>query len=164
MFTAPRLAAALAAATLVAVPAAAQSPEFRTDDLPGATIHRATAQPHRTDTVELTLAPAGQDGSRLEYKVHMAAGDVLLYSLATSAPLVAEFHGESDANKAVMFYREDPAASATYGHLVAPMTGIHGWYLANTGDVPVAVRLNFSGNYAVTPGVIELRPRPRETP
>ena len=37
----------------------------------------------------------------------MVAGDVLLYALAASAPVVAEFHGESDANKAVIFYRED---------------------------------------------------------
>ena len=94
----------------------------------------------------------------------MVAGDVLLYALAASAPVVAEFHGESDANKAVIFYREDAAATASYGHLVAPMTGIQGWYLANTGDVPVAVRLTLSGQYTVTPGVIELRPRPRQSP
>ncbi|HSJ78980.1 MAG TPA: hypothetical protein VK913_09640 [Erythrobacter sp.] len=159
MFTASRLAVALAATTLVALPASAQSPEFRTDDLPGMTIHSATEVAHRSDTVELTLAPRGQTGSRLEYKVHMAAGDVLLYSLATSAPLVAEFHGESDANKAVMFYREEPAATESHGHLVAPMTGVHGWYISNEQDVPVAVRLTLAGHYEMTPGLIELRPR-----
>jgi len=155
---------ALTSATLLAMPVSAQSPEFRSDDLPPAPIHRATTEVYRTDTVELTLAPVGEQGARLEYKVHLAAGDALLYALAASAPVVAEFHGESDANKAVMFYREEAATEASYGQFVAPMTGVHGWYLANPHDVPVTVRLTLSGNYAVTPGLIELRPRPQQAP
>ncbi len=43
----------------------------------------------------------------------MQAGHVLLYALAAS-PVVAEFHGELDANKAGMFYREEAATAKSY--------------------------------------------------
>lgn len=105
--------------------------------------------------IELTLAPKSEPGSRVEYKVHMRAGDVLLYALATSQPLLAEFHGESDANKAVMFYREQGSTSESYGQFVAPMTGVHGWYLANEQETPVSIRITLSGYYALEPGLIE---------
>jgi hypothetical protein len=147
---------ALIALVFAASPLAAASPEFRSDDLPGATIHRAADQVHRSDTIELTLAPATQSGSRLEYKVHMEAGNVLLYALAASDAVVSEFHGESDANKAVMFYREEPATAESYGQFVAPMTGVHGWYLANQSSAPVAIRLTISGYYTPTPGLITI--------
>src|SRR5690606_18163625 len=104
MFLRLKIATALALAAMAGPQAFAQSPEFRTSDLPGMTIHRSTPEMHRSETIELTLAPTGQPGSRLEYKVHMVAGDVMLYALAASAPIVSEFHGESDVNKAVMFY------------------------------------------------------------
>ena len=156
MFPAFKLTAATAIAALAAGPLAAQSPEFRAADLPGSNIHRAADSMFASDTVEITLAPAGAPGARVEYKVHMAAGEVLVYALSASAPVVSEFHGESDANKAVMFYQEDAAISDGYGQFVAPMTGVHGWYLANRGDVPVTIRLTLSGYYTVTPGLIPI--------
>jgi hypothetical protein len=139
-----------------AVPLGAASPEFRSDDLPGATIHRANERAYRTETIELPLAAKGQPGSRLEYKVHMKAGAALLYTLAASDPVVAEFHGEADANKAVMFYREEKAAKDSHGQFVAPMQGVHGWYLSNEQPVPVTVRLTISGYYELTPGLIPI--------
>ena len=147
---------ALLAAGVFASPAIAQSPEFRSDDLSGTAIHRASEQIYRSEIVELTLAPVSSPGSRLEYKVHMKAGDALLYALAASDPVVSEFHGESDSNKAVMFYREEAAAMESYGQFVAPMSGIHGWYLANQQTVPVSVRLTISGYYTLTPGLITI--------
>ena len=155
------LTSVLACAALAALPASAQSPEFRSSDLPHTNIHREADTIFASDTVEITLAPAGQPGARVEYKVHMAAGAVLVYALAASGPVVSEFHGESDANKAVMFYLEEPATAQTYGQFIAPATGIHGWYLANNQHEAVTVRLTFSGYYTVTPGLIELRPRPQ---
>lgn len=147
---------ALAALGVAASPLAAQSPEFRSSDLPGTMVHSSAEQAHRSDSIELALAPAGQPGSRLEYKVHMQAGDVLLYALSASEPVVSEFHGESDANKAVMFYREEPATAQSFGQFVAPMSGVHGWYLANQQETPVAVRLTISGYYTLTPGLITI--------
>lgn len=155
MFTKHRLLFAMTA-FMLAQPASAQSPEFRSDDLPGATIHRAAEHMYRSDTIDLTLAPASQPGSRLEYKVHMKAGDALLYAIAASGPVVSEFHGESDANGAVMFYREEDATNESYGQFVAPMEGVHGWYLANRQETPVSVRLTISGYYSLTPGLITI--------
>lgn len=48
---------ALALTTLLGLPASDQSPELRTDDLPGMSIHRSADQMHRADAVELALAP-----------------------------------------------------------------------------------------------------------
>ena len=141
---------------LLAAPLVAASPELRSDDVPGATIHRATELAHRSDVIELQLAAKGQPNSRLEYKVHMQAGSALLYSLAASDPVISEFHGESDANKAVMFYREETAAKDSHGQFVAPMKGVHGWYLSNEQPVPVTVRLTISGYYELTPGLIPI--------
>jgi hypothetical protein len=148
-----RLALLLAA---IASPLAAASPELRSDDLPGSTIHRSVERAFRTDVIELPLAAKGQPGSRLEYKVHMKDGAILLYSLAAGTPVVAEFHGESDANKAVMFYREENAAQQSHGQFVAPMTGVHGWYLSNEQPVAVTVRLTISGYYELAPGLIPI--------
>lgn len=146
---------ALGAAALASHLSAA-SPEFRSDDIPGATIHRASDGTYRTEVIELPLAAKGQPNSRLEYKVHMKAGDVLLYGLSAGTPVISEFHGEGDANKAVMFYREETAATDSHGQFVAPMTGVHGWYLSNEQAVPVTVRLTISGYYQPTPGLIKI--------
>jgi len=156
MPTNPKLCLAVAFASVLAAPVSAQSPEFRSSDLPGTAIHRPQPHTMQSGSIELTLQPQGQPGSRLEYKVHMQAGDAILYQLNASAPLVSEFHGESDANKAVMFYTEDAAISESYGQFVAPMTGVQGWYLANRQDVPVSVRLTISGYYTATPGLIPI--------
>lgn len=134
----------------------AASPEFRSDDLPGAVIHRASDAAAQTEIIELPLAAKGQPHSRLEYKVHMQAGDVLLYSFAASAPVISEFHGEGDSNKAVMFYREEKATGESHGQFVAPMTGVHGWYFSNENTVPVTIRLQISGHYKVEPGLIQI--------
>jgi len=151
-----KLRLAVMLASVCAAPLSAQSPEFRSADLPGAVVHRGQTGPSRSDTFELTLAARSQPGSRLEYKVHMQAGDAMLYQFTATQPVVAEFHGESDANKAVMFYQEDAAISDGYGQFAAPMTGVHGWYFANRNDVPVTIRLTISGYYAVTPGLIPI--------
>lgn len=142
----------------LAAPATAQQkppPEFRSTDLPHVVVEKKHGQPFRTDVIEIPLAAAKQLGSRTEYKVSMKAGDALVYSLTASKPVVSEFHGESDANKAVMFYREETATTATHGQFVSPMGGAHGWYLANTHDTPITVRLQLSGYYTVEPGLIK---------
>lgn len=157
----PRHGTALAVAVALAAPVGGQSPEFRSDDLQMPAIHRAQGHPASSDTIELALAPRTEGGSRLEYKVHMQAGDALFYRLESSHPVVSEFHGESDANRAVMFYREDTATAQSHGQFVAPMTGVHGWYLANRNDEPVTIRLTISGYYTLEPGLIPIaKPAP----
>lgn len=157
MTASPRFTALMFTAFALATSASAANPppEFRSTDLPHLVVEKGQAQAYRTDVVEIPLAAAKQKGSRLEYKVHLHAGDAVVYSLTSTGPVVSEFHGESSANKAVMFYREDKATTATHGQFVAPMGGAHGWYLANTTDAPVTVRLQLAGYYTVEPGLIK---------
>ena len=95
-------------------------------------------------------------GARLEYKVHMQAGNVMVYSVNASGPVINDFHGQADMNDAVLFYREEKAATATSGQFIAPTIGIHGWYLANTTDQPVTVKIRLAGYYELTPGLIPI--------
>lgn len=151
--------AAFATLTLLAAGAAvAQTarPEIRSVDLPHLLIDRPQPTAYRSDDIELELAPAKMPGWRLEYKVDMKAGDALLYSLIASGPVISEFHNEIASNKAVMFYREEKATTASHGQFIAPALGAHGWYLANTTDKPVKIRLKLSGYYATTPGLIPI--------
>lgn len=45
-----------------------------------------------------------------------------------------------------MFYRKATGATER-GALVAPFTGIHGWYLRNDSKQPLVVRLKVAGFY-----------------
>lgn len=131
-------------------------PEVRTSDLPHLNIERLQPAAFRSDEITLELKPKGQVGARLEYKVHMKAGDVMVYSVAASGPVINDFHGQADMNDAVLFYREEKAATATNGQFIAPTIGIHGWYLANTTERPVTVKIRIAGYYELTPGLIPI--------
>ena len=131
-------------------------PEVRSSDLPHLMIDRPQEAAYRSDEIEFELKPAKVPGWRLEYKVGMKAGDALLYSLTSNAPVISEFHNEITSNKAVMFYREEQATTASHGQFIAPAAGAHGWYIANTTDEPVKVRLKLSGYYTTTPGLIAI--------
>jgi len=131
-------------------------PEVRSADLPHLMIDRPQEAAYRSDEIEFELKPAKVPGWRLEYKVGMKAGDALLYSLTSSAPVISEFHNEIASNKAVMFYREEQTTTASHGQFIAPAAGAHGWYIANTTDKPVKVTLKLSGYYETKPGLIPI--------
>ena len=57
----------------------------------------------------------------------------------------------------MIFYREDTATAASHGQFIAPMSGAHGWYLANPHDRPVTVRLRLSGYYKTSPGLLKIQ-------
>jgi hypothetical protein len=50
----------------------------------------------------------------------------------------------------LMFYRKADGGSER-GSLVAPFSGIHGWYLVNGTDEPIVVRLEVAGFYELLP-------------
>lgn len=157
----PHLAAAMAvlAIGLLGGPALSQPkppPELRSSEAPHLMVERGHADAFRSDAVEIVLAPASESGSRVEYKVDVGAGDALVYSLTADRPVISEFHGEAHATKTVIFYREDTATAASHGQFVAPMSGAHGWYLANPHDRPVTVRLRLSGYYKTAPGLLKI--------
>ena len=161
-----RFAAALAT-SLLATSALGQPkppPELRSGEMPHLMVERAHKAAFRSDTVEIALAPASETGSRVEYKVDVGAGDALVYSISADLPVISEFHGEAHATKTVVFYREETAMAASHGQFVAPMSGAHGWYLANPHDKPVTVRLKLSGFYKTAPGLLKIQRPQKPTP
>ena len=89
-------------------------------------------------------------GVGMEYKYRLEKGESLLFSWQTkpSQPVTYEFHAEPDGAPAgyAETYEKGGARQAS-GTLVAPFTGIHGWYWENTGTSPLTVSLTAAGFY-----------------
>lgn len=106
----------------------------------------------RTDTIDIPLDAYGE----LEYKLGIEAGNAIVYEwnvLGIEDPnlLYSEFHGHTEPVDNVgdlMFYRKADGDSEQ-GSLVAPFSGIHGWYLVNGSEAPIVVRLEVAGFYAL---------------
>ena len=117
-------------------------------------VFREYSADYRTDVIDIPLEPLGE----LEYKLGLNEGDSIVYQwdaveLDDPKMLYAEFHGHTPpVNNAgdLMFYRKATGATER-GTLVAPFTGIHGWYLRNEGDEPIVVRLKVAGFYELLP-------------
>ena len=100
--------------------------------------------PFRTDDIDI---PLGKDGE-LEYKVRMQSGGTLIYSWKCPESLYIDFHGEADKDpgKAVS-YTVVQEAKEGHGSLIAPFTGIHGWFFQNQTDHVTVIHLKMSGFY-----------------
>ncbi|OYX36738.1 MAG: hypothetical protein B7Y99_00250 [Caulobacterales bacterium 32-69-10] len=118
--------------------------------------------PYRTDTIDIPLAAGGDEnrGDELEYKVQMKAGDSFVYSWSVAGipnpeEFYYDFHGETPAGPGVPEAKvvEYKQATGTGGNgtLIAPIPGVHGWYLQNQSRNPVVVKLKLSGFYNLVP-------------
>jgi hypothetical protein len=117
---------------------------------------------YRSDTVEIPLAVAGDENhaDELEYKVRMKEGDSLVYAWTVQGETDPEmfyydFHGETPAGEGapeakVIEYKQATGLSSN-GVLIAPIAGVHGWYLQNQSVKPVVVKLKMSGFYTLVP-------------
>jgi hypothetical protein len=113
-------------------------------------VFREYTADYRTDVIDIPLAA----GEELEYKLGLNEGDSIVYQwdavdLEDPEVLWAEFHGHTppvDNVGDLMFYRKEFGATER-GALVAPFSGIHGWYLRNDGDEAIVVRLKVAGFY-----------------
>jgi hypothetical protein len=113
-------------------------------------VFREYSADYRTDVIDIPLGPFGE----LEYKLGLNEGDAIVYQwdaveLEDPEMLYAEFHGHTPpVNNAgdLMFYRKATGGTER-GTLIAPFTGIHGWYLRNEGEEPIVVRLKVAGFY-----------------
>ena len=113
-------------------------------------VFRQYAADYRTDVIDIPLGTGGE----LEYKLGLNEGASIVYQwdavdLKVPESLYAEFHGHTEPINNVgdlMFYRK-ASGDIERGTLVAPFTGIHGWYLRNDGDEAVVVRLKVAGFY-----------------
>jgi len=132
------------------VPAAAAKPGS-TVAAPGEvralTIAARQSGVYRTDVREVTLPP----GRGLEVKTRLAKGATLIFSWKTeNGELVNhDFHGEPVNARQDEFesFIDEKAVSQSSGTLIAPFTGVHGWYWKNTTAVPVKITLQASGFY-----------------
>ena len=117
-------------------------------------VFREYSADYRTDVIDIPLESFGE----LEYKLGLNEGDSIVYQwdaveLKDPEMLYAEFHGHTPPVNNVgdlMFYRKANGATER-GTLVAPFTGIHGWYLRNEGDKAIVVRLKVAGFYELLP-------------
>lgn len=107
----------------------------------------AAERPFHQETVSFTLEPRGF----IEYKYRLERGQSLLYSWSATGGVASEFHAEPDgAPKGYAeTYEKRPASARAAGTLVAPFTGIHGWYWENTEAVAVTVTLSTAGFYSL---------------
>ena len=130
--------------------APAAPPDWIEVELPDG-VFREHAGEYRADTIDIPLRPFGE----LEYKLGMREGDSIVYQwnvVEISDPelLYAEFHGHTErvggAPGTLMYYRKANGGEER-GALVAPFSGIHGWYLKNDSDDPIVVRLRVAGYY-----------------
>ncbi len=111
------------------------------------TIASKPSQPYRTDVMEVELAP----GKGLEVKTHLAKGATLVFSWKTESGAVVnhDFHGEpvNAKNDEFESFILENDVNQSRGALIAPFTGVHGWYWKNKTAEPVKVVLHASGFY-----------------
>ena len=113
-------------------------------------VFREHSADYRTDVIDIPLEPFGE----LEYKLGLDEGESIVYQwdavdLKDLESLYAEFHGHTEPLNGVgdlMYYRKATGGTER-GALMAPFSGIHGWYLRNDGDQPIVVRLKVAGFY-----------------
>lgn len=115
----------------------------------------------RADEIDIPLntADAGKGGEELEYKVRMAKGATLVYALTVTGldnpeEFYFDFHGErpGPSGPEVVEYLQATGLRSN-GALVAPMDGIHGFFLQNSAAKPAVAHLRLSGFYTlVAPG------------
>jgi hypothetical protein len=104
---------------------------------------RAYGLPFRSDEIKIPL----KVDEELEYKVRMQAGGTLVYSWQTDMGTVYyDFHGDPNDPTKSESYAAD-VGSKYNGSLIAPFTGIHGWFLQNQEAEPVVVTIHMSGFY-----------------
>ncbi len=112
------------------------------------TISSKPSLPYRADEMGIVLAA----GKGVEVKTHLAKGATLIYAWKTknAEQVNHDFHGEpvnAKENEFESFILEN-GVSESRGTLVAPFTGVHGWYWKNKTGEPVTVVLRASGFYS----------------
>lgn len=112
----------------------------------------STAEPKKVSSKWLNtvviIVPAGLG---LEYKFTMKKNAKLIYSWASNGTkLYYDFHGEPSGDKTGYFKSyQIKTANSSKGELIAPFTGVHGWYWENNTKSAVKVTLKTKGKYKI---------------
>lgn len=111
------------------------------------TIASAQTVEYRADVQEIVLPP----NKGVEVKTTLAKGATLIYTWKTKGGQLVnhDFHGEPvDAGKDEFeSFILEKGISQSRGSLVAPFSGVHGWYWKNLSSEPVTIMLSSSGFY-----------------
>jgi hypothetical protein len=109
----------------------------------------AHAEKYHTGVFEVTLRGAEE----LEYKATLSRGEPLLYSwkVKQGGRVYFEFHGAPTEGKWPDGYYESyekGEGSNGHGSMVAPFTGVHGWYWLNLSDQPITIEVELAGYFS----------------
>lgn len=100
--------------------------------------------PYRSESVQVVLQPS----QRTEIKAVMQQDQVLTYQWIASAPVYVDFHGHDPDDDSYWYrYREQEQGMSSFGSLVAPVSGEHGWYYRNDTDTEVVIDLRVTGYF-----------------
>jgi hypothetical protein len=110
----------------------------------GATIVHQQA-PFSQESVTFTIGPK----QGMEYKYRLDQGESLLYSWKATVPVDYELHAEPDGAPRgyAQSYEKVAATDQASGTLVAPFSGIHGWYWENPSDREITLTVTSAGFY-----------------
>lgn len=131
----------------VSVCALAACSESSTDDprpLPNPEAYQNHQGPFRSESVQIVLQPT----QRTEVKAVMREDQAIMYQWVSSAPVYVDFHGHDPDDDSYWYrYREQEAGMSSFGSLVAPVTGEHGWYYRNDTDTELVIDLRVTGYF-----------------
>lgn len=118
-----------------------------TDDprpLENPAVYQNQQAPFRSETVQIVLQPT----ERTEVKSVMDRDQVIMYRWNASAPVYVDFHGHDPDDDSYWYrYREQEAGMSSFGSLVAPVDGEHGWYFRNDSSTEIVIDLRVSGYF-----------------
>jgi len=112
--------------------------------LPDAAVYQNQQGPARSESTQIVLQP----GDRTEVKAIMDADQVITYQWVSNLPVYVDFHGHEPGESNIWYrYREQEAGMSSFGSLVAPVSGEHGWYYRNDSPSEVTIDLRVDGYF-----------------
>jgi len=107
---------------------------------------------YKVESTSFTLRPS----QAFEYKYRLEKDRGMVYAWKATARVKYEFHGEPDDHRLKVQSYEKQENDYASGTLMAPFSGIHGWYWENAGERDLTITLTTSGFYTAAE---ELRPK-----
>jgi hypothetical protein len=99
---------------------------------------------YKTDSTELKLGPY----EYLEYKYRMEKDASMMFSWKASAAVAHDFHGDPGNGKESEQSYDKKDRLASSGTLIAPFSGMHGWFWENPSGEMITITLNSAGFYS----------------
>jgi hypothetical protein len=108
-------------------------------------VYTPQAKIYKVDSQDFVLTP----GDAMEMKYHLEKGATMVYAWKANGVLEYEFHGMPDDKPNPDYYQSydlnKKGKSSFYGSLIAPTTGLHGWFWRNNSNKPIEFHLTAAG-------------------